>query len=61
MCARGMSPVTIAVALGMPYFVPLLNKYASLVGIKDVHLVENGIIYLADRVKGGPYVLELSI
>ncbi len=61
MWARGMSLVTIAVALGMPYFVPLLNKAASLVGIKDVHLVENGLIYLTDRSKGGPYILELTI
>ncbi len=61
MWARGMSLVILAMTLGMPYFVPLLNKAASLGGIKDAHLVENGIIYLADRVKGGPYVLELSI
>ncbi len=56
-----MSPVTIAVALGMPYFVPLLNKAASLVGIEGLHLVENGIIYLTGRSKGGPYILELTI
>ncbi len=61
MCARGMSLFIIAVTLEMAYFVPLLSESASLVGIKDVHLVENGIIYLPDRSKGGPYILELTI
>ncbi len=61
MWARGMSLVTIAVALGMAHFVPLLNEAASSVGIRDVHLVENGIIYLTGRGKGGPYILELTI
>ncbi len=56
-----MSLVTIAVALGMLYFVPPLIEAASSVGIKDVHLVENGIIYLTGRSKGGPYILELTI
>ncbi len=61
MWARGMSLVIIAVALGMARFVPPLNEAASSVGIKDVHLVENGIIYLTGRSKGGPYILELTI
>ena len=61
MCARGMSLVTIAGALGMAHFVPPLIEAASSVGIKDVHLVENGIIYLTGRSKGGPYILELTI
>ncbi len=61
MCARGMRLVTIAVALGMAHFVPLLNEAASSVGIKDVHLVENGIIYLSDLINGSPYGLELTI
>ncbi len=61
MCARGMRLVTITVALGMAHFVLLLNEAASSVGIKDVHLVENGIIYLTDRSKGGPYILELTV
>jgi len=47
--------------LGMAHFVPPLNEAASSVGIKDVHLVENGIIYLTGRSKGGPYILELTI
>ena len=61
MCARGMSLVTIAVTLEMAHFVPLLNKAASSVGIRDVQLVENRIIYLTGRSKGGPYILELTI
>lgn len=56
-----MSLVTIAVKLGMAHFVPLLNEAASSVGIKDVRVVENRIIYLTGRSKGGPYILELTI
>ncbi len=61
MWARGMSLFIIAVTLEMVHFVPPLIEAASSVGIKDVHLVENGIIYLTGRSKGGPYILELTI
>ncbi len=61
MCARGMSLVIIAVTLGTAHFVPPLIEAASLVGINNAGLVENGIIYLTGRGKGGPYILELTI
>ena len=42
------------------HFVPPLTEGASSVGINDVHVDENGIIYLTDRIKGGLYILELT-
>ncbi len=43
------------------YFVPPLTVGASSVGINDVHVDENGIIYVTDRIKGGLYILEMTI
>ena len=43
------------------HFVPPLTEGASSVGINDVHVDKNGIIYLTDRIKGGLYILELAI
>ena len=42
------------------YFVPQKLDDASSVGINDVYVDENGIIYAVDRVKGGLYILELT-
>ena len=30
-------------------------------GINDIHVDENGIMYVVDRIKGGMYILELNI
>ena len=30
-------------------------------GINNVYLDENGIMYVVDRIKGGIYILELTI
>jgi hypothetical protein len=43
------------------YFVPPLQPGAQSVGINDVHVDENGIMYVVDRIKGGLYILELNI
>ena len=42
------------------YFVPEKLNSAGSVGINDVYVDENGIIYAVDRVKGGLYILELT-
>ena len=43
------------------YFVPPIPAGAPANGINDVHVDENGIMYVADRIKGGLYILELTI
>jgi hypothetical protein len=43
------------------YFVPPLLAGAQSTGINDVHVDENGIMYVVDRIKGGLYILELNI
>ena len=43
------------------YFVPELTEGAPSVGINDVYVDENGIMYVVDRLKGGLYILELTI
>ena len=43
------------------YFVPQIPEGAPSNGINDVYLDENGIMYVVDRIKGGLYVLELTI
>ena len=43
------------------YFVPELVEGAPSVGINDVYVDENGIMYVVDRLKGGLYILELTI
>ena len=43
------------------YFVPQIPAAGEANGINDVHVDENGIIYLVDRLQGGLYILELNI
>jgi hypothetical protein len=43
------------------YFVPPIPAAAEANGINDVHVDENGIMYVVDRIKGGLYILELTI
>ena len=43
------------------YFVPQIPEGAASLGINDVYLDENGIMYVVDRIKGGLYILELNI
>ena len=43
------------------HFVPQIPEGASANGINDVHVDENGIVYLVDRLQGGLYILELNI
>ena len=43
------------------YFVPEIPDGASSNGINDVYVDENGIMYVVDRLKGGLYILELTI
>ena len=43
------------------YFVPEIPEGAEANGINDIHVDENGIMYVVDRIKGGMYILELNI
>ena len=43
------------------YFVPEIPEGAQSNGINDVYVDENGIMYVVDRLKGGLYILELTI
>lgn len=43
------------------YFIPEIPAGAEANGINDVHVDENGIMYVVDRIKGGLYILELTI
>ena len=43
------------------YFVPEIPDGAPSNGINDVYVDENGIMYVVDRLKGGLYILELTI
>ena len=43
------------------YFVPEIPEGAPSNGINDVYVDENGIMYVVDRLKGGLYILELTI
>ncbi len=43
------------------YFVPRIPDGAEANGINDVHVDENGIVYVVDRLQGGLYILELNI
>ena len=43
------------------YFVPPIPESAQAIGINDVHVDENGILYVVDRIKGGLYILELTV
>ena len=43
------------------YFIPEIPATADANSINDVHVDENGIMYVVDRIKGGLYILELTI
>ena len=43
------------------YFVPPIPEGATANGINDVYVDENGILYVVDRIKGGLYILELTL
>ena len=43
------------------YFVPEIPDGAPSNGINDVYVDENGIMYVVDRLKGGLYILELTL
>ena len=43
------------------YFVPEASDSDVAVAVNDVHVDENGIMYVVDRIKGGLYILELTI
>ena len=43
------------------YFVPPVPAGAASNGINDVYVDENGIMYVVDRLKGGLYILELTL
>ena len=43
------------------YFVPPVPEGAPSNGINDVYVDENGIMYVVDRLKGGLYILELTL
>ena len=43
------------------YFVPDIPEGAPSNGINDVYVDENGIMYVVDRLKGGLYILELTL
>ncbi len=43
------------------YFVPPVPDGAPSNGINDVYVDENGIMYVVDRLKGGLYILELTL
>ena len=43
------------------YFVPPIPEGATANGINDVYVDENGIMYVVDRLKGGLYILELTL
>ena len=40
---------------------PQIPEGADANGINDVHVDENGIVYVVDRLQGGLYILELNI
>ena len=43
------------------YFVPEMPDGAPSNGVNDVYVDENGIMYVVDRLKGGLYILELTV
>ena len=43
------------------YFVPEMPEGAPSNGVNDVYVDENGIMYVVDRLKGGLYILELTV
>ena len=55
------TPATPSSPRKSPHFVPDLVEGAPSVGINDVYVDENGIMYVVDRLKGGLYILELTL
>ena len=43
------------------YYIPQIPEGADANGTNDVHVDENGIMYVVDRLQGGLYILELSV
>lgn len=43
------------------YFIPEIPEPNAPIGINDVYVDENGILYVVDRNKGGLYILELTL
>ena len=43
------------------YYIPQIPEGADANGINDVHVDENGIMYVVDRLQGGLYILEMNI
>ena len=43
------------------YFIPEFPEPNAPIGINDVYVDENGIVYVVDRNKGGLYILELTL
>ena len=43
-----------------PYHIPQIPEGAQANGINDVHVDENGIMYVVERLQGGLYILELN-
>ena len=42
-------------------YIPRIPECADPNGINDVHMDENGIMYVVDRLQGGLYILELNV
>ena len=43
------------------YYIPQIPEGADANGINDVHVDENGIMYVVDRLQGGLYILEMNV
>ena len=43
------------------YYIRQIPEGAQANGINDVHVDENGIMYVVDRLQGGLYILELNL
>ena len=42
-------------------YIPQIPEGADGDGINDVHVDENGIMYVADRLQAGLYILEMDL
>ena len=45
----------------LAHCIPRIPEGANANGINDVHVDENGIMYVVDRLQGGLYILELNL
>jgi len=43
------------------YFVPTPPEQAHANGVNDVYVDENRVVYSIDRIKGGLYILEMTV